>query len=121
MIDGRSTAFSMPRRIAIGLVPAVTFRRPSLKIASGQHGRGRGAVAGDIRGLRGHLVDQLGAHVLEPVFQFDFLAHGHAVFGDGRSAERFVEDHVAAGRSHGHGDRVGQLFHTPKILLRAES
>ena len=106
-----STALSMPRRMAVGLLPAAMFRRPSRKIGPGQH-RGRGgAVAGHVGGLRRHLVDQLGAHVLEAVFQLDFLAHRHAVLGDGRAAEGFVEDHVAAGRAEGYGHHVGQFFH----------
>ncbi len=52
---------------------------------------------------------ELGAHVLERVFELDFLADGHAVLGDGRAAEGLVDDHVAAGRAHRDGDGVGQL------------
>ena len=94
-VDGLVDAAADGRRIAAGGDVAQAFAedRP------GQHRGRRGAVAGDVRGLRGHLVDQLGAHVLEAVFQLDFLAHGHAVLGDGRAAERLVEDHVAAGRA----------------------
>ena len=44
------------------------------------------------------------------VFELDFLADGDAVLGDGRAAERLVDDHVAAGRAHRDGDRVGQLL-----------
>ena len=61
--------------------------------------------------LLGHFVHELGAHVLEPVFELDFLADGHAVLGDGRAAERLVDDHVAAGRAHRDGDGVGQFLH----------
>ena len=100
----------MPRRTAIGLLPAAMLRMPSLKIARAKHGGGRRAVAGDVGGLRGDFVDELGPHVLEAVFELDFLAHGHAVLGDGRAAERFVDDHVAAGRAHRDGDRIGQFL-----------
>ena len=83
----------------------------------GQHGGRGGAIAGHVGGFRGHLVDQLGPHVLEAVFQLDFLADGHAVLGDGRPAEGFVEDHVAAGRAEGYGHYVGQLFHPAEHAL----
>jgi hypothetical protein len=72
-------------------------------------------------GLGSHFLDHLGAHVLELVFQFDFLRHGHAVLGDGRSAEGFVEHHVAAFRAEGDFDGVGQDVHAFEHFLRAES
>jgi hypothetical protein len=62
----------------------------------GEHGRGRGAVAGDVRGLGGDLAHHLGAHVLELVLELDFLGDGHAVLGDAGSAEALVEHDVAA-------------------------
>src|SRR3546814_4021709 len=43
----------------------------------GQHGRGGGAVAGDVAGPGGHLAHHLGAHVLELVLQLDVLGDGH--------------------------------------------
>ena len=89
----------MPRWTAIGLAPAVMLRRPSLVDRLGQDGRGGGAVAGDVAGLLGDGVDELGAHVLERVGQLDLLGDGDAVLGDGRAAERLVEDDVAAGRA----------------------
>ena len=79
-----------------------------LQHALGQH-RGRGGtVTGHIRGLRGNLLDHLRAHVLELVFQFDFLGHGHAVLGHRRSTEALVQYHVAAFGAQGNLDRVGQ-------------
>ena len=48
----------------------------------GEDRGGRGAVAGLVRGLGGHLFDHLRPHVLEPVLQFDLLGDGHAVLGD---------------------------------------
>ena len=89
---------------------------PSLEDRPGQHGGGRRAVAGDVGGLVGHFVHELGAHVLEAVFELDFLADGDAVLGDGRAAERLVDDHIAAGRAHRDGDRVGQLLHAREHL-----
>jgi hypothetical protein len=63
----------------------------------GQHGRGGGAVTGDVVGLRGHFAHHLGAHVLELVGQLDLLGDGHAVLGRARRAEGLVE---AGGRGH---------------------
>jgi hypothetical protein len=52
-----------------------------------QDGRGGGAVAGDVLGLRGHLAHHLCAHVLELVGQLDLLGDGDAVLGDARRAQ----------------------------------
>ena len=41
----------------------------------------------------------LRAHVLELVFELDLLGDRDAVLGDGRGAERLVEDDVAALRA----------------------
>ena len=51
----------------------MTFLSPSLKMRLGEHGRGGGAVAGDVVGLGGDFLDELGAHVLERVVELDFL------------------------------------------------
>jgi hypothetical protein len=75
---------------------------------AGQHSRGGRSVACGVAGLRRDLVDELGTHVLEGIVEFDFLAHGHAVFGDERIAEALIDDHVSPGRPHGDGHRVGQ-------------
>ena len=91
-----ATAFSMPLFRPIGLAPAATLRRPSLHQRLGQHGGGGGAVAGDVVGLGGDLLHQLGAHVLEGVLELDLTGDGHAVVGDGRRAELLLEDDVAA-------------------------
>ena len=55
-------------------MPAVTAFRPSVKIDLGQHGGRRGAVAGDIGGVRGHFAHHLRAHVLEGIFHLISLA-----------------------------------------------
>ena len=77
----------------------------------GQHRRRGGAVAGEIRRLRRHLVDQFGAHVLERVLEIDLLADGDAVLGHRRAAIRLVDDDITAGRTHGHGHGTGQFLH----------
>src|SRR5699024_2547283 len=74
----------------------------------GEDGGGGGAVAGDIGGLGGDFLHHLRAHVLELVFQFDFLGHGNAVLGNGRRAEALVEYHVAALGPQRHLDGIGQ-------------
>jgi hypothetical protein len=82
-----------------------------------QHGSGCCAVTRLVRGLRGNFVDELRAHVFEAIFQIDFLAHRHAVLGDGRTAVGLVENDVVPGRAQGHGDHVGQFFHALKQTL----
>src|SRR5579859_877643 len=61
-----------------------------------QHRGGGGAVAGDVVGLGGGFLQELGAHVLIRVLQLNFLGHGHAVVGDGRRAILLIDGHVAA-------------------------
>ena len=73
----------------------------------GEHRRGGGAVAGDVVGLGGDLLDQLGAHVLEGLLELDLLGDGHTVVGDRRRAELLVEDHVAALGAEGDPHCVG--------------
>src|SRR6056297_3492167 len=74
----------------------------------GQHGSGGGAVAGFVIGARGNLFHHLSAHVLELVFQFDFLGDRNTVLGDAGRAERFFDDHVAAFGAQGNLHRVGK-------------
>ena len=77
----------------------------------GQHGGGGGAVAGHLVGLRGRLLDELGAEVLVGVVQGDFFGHGDAVFGDFRGAPALVQHRVAAARAQRTRDGSGQLAH----------
>ena len=74
-----------------------------------QHGRGRGAVTGDVVGLGGDVLRELRAEVLVGVVEVDLTGDGHAVVGDRRRAELLVDDDVAAARAEGHLDRVGEL------------
>ena len=82
--------------------------RAFLDDRGGKHRRGRGAVTGDVGGLRGDLAHHLRAHVLELVLKLDFLGDGDAVFGDAGSAEALVEDDVAALGAERHLHRVGE-------------
>ena len=106
-----ATAFSMPRlspsRAGAGGHVAQALVHERL----GQHGGGGGAVTGDVVGLGGDLLHQLGTHVLERVLELDLPGDGHAVVGDGGGAELLVEHDVAALRAEGDLDRVGQLVH----------
>src|SRR6185312_14397803 len=72
-----------------------------------QQGGGGGAVTGDVVGRRGDLADELGSLVLEDVLDLDLAGDGHAVIGDRRRAEFFVEHDVTAFRAERHLDRVG--------------
>src|SRR6266516_2928560 len=47
-------------------------------------------------------------------FEFDLLGHGHAVFGDGRRAEGFLEHHVTAAWPEGDFDGAGEFLHAAK-------
>src|SRR5690606_13522826 len=74
----------------------------------GENGRSRGAVTSDVVGLRSNFADQLGAHVLELVFQLDFLGNRTTVLGDARCAEGLVDDDVTALRTKRYLDSVGE-------------
>ncbi len=74
----------------------------------GEDGGGGGAVAGGVIGLGGDFAHHLRAHVLELVFELDLLGDGDAVLGDAGSAERLVEDDVAALGAERHADSVGE-------------
>ncbi len=83
-----------------------------------QHGGGGGAVAGQIGGLGGDLLDHLGAHVLDRVGELDLLGHRDAVLGHGRGAELLVDHDVAPLGAEGHLDRLGESVNA-LLQLRA--
>jgi hypothetical protein len=83
----------------------------------GKHGRGCGAVAGEIAGLGRDLAHHLGAHVLELVLQLDLLGDGDAVLGDARGAERLVDDDVAALGTERHLHSIGENVDAAQHLL----
>ncbi len=78
----------------------------------GQNRRGGGAVAGFVIGAGSDFLHHLGAHVLELVFQFDFLGDRNTVLGDAGRAERLVQNHVAALGAERDFDGVGEDVHT---------
>ncbi|EGF23986.1 archaeal DNA polymerase II, large subunit [Rhodopirellula baltica WH47] len=90
-----------------------------------EHGCGGGSVAGQVAGLLSDFDDEFRTHVLEAVFEFDFLGDGHTVFGHGWTAEGFIDDHIPAGRTHRRCDGLGQFFHAgqhagPSVILKKQ-
>ena len=75
----------------------------------GEHGRGGGAVAGEVGGLGRDFLHHLRAHVLERIRELDLLGDGDAVLGDGRRAELLVDDDVPALGAEGDLHRLGEL------------
>ena len=73
-----------------------------------QNRRGGGAVAGLVIGARGDFFHHLRAHVLELVFQFDFLGDRDTVLGDAGRAEGFFDHDVAALGAERHLDGISQ-------------
>ena len=77
----------------------------------GQHGGGGGAVTGDVVGLLGDLLHQLGADPLVGVLEVDLLGDGDAVVGDRRGAPLLLQNHVAALGAERDAYGVDQLVH----------
>ena len=73
--------------------------------------RGRRAVTGDVERLRRNLAHHLRAHVLESVFELDFLGHRHAVLGDGGRAEAPFEHDVSSPGPQRDLHHVGECIH----------
>ena len=74
----------------------------------------RRAVAGDIGRLGRYFAHHLRTHILELVFELDFLGDGHAVLGDTRGAERLVDYDIAAFRAKRHFYRFGENINATK-------
>ena len=102
------TALSMPRLISIGLWPAATSLVPSRKMACASTVAVVVPSPATSEVLRRDLLHHLRAHVLELVLQLDLLGDGDAVLGDGRRAERLLDDDVAALGPQGDLHRVGE-------------
>jgi hypothetical protein len=79
----------------------------------GEDGRRRRAVTGDVVGLLGDLLDQLGADLLVGVLELDLLGDGHTVVGDRGGAPLLLQDDVAALGAQGDLDGVGEGVHAP--------
>ena len=77
----------------------------------GQHGGRGGAVTGDVVGLLGDLLDQLGADLLVRVLELDLLGDGDTVVGDRGGAPLLLQHHVAALRAERDSHGVGELVH----------
>ena len=77
----------------------------------GQDRGGGGAVAGDVVGLLGDFLHQLGADLLPRVLEVDLLGDGDTVVGDRRCSPLLLEYDVAALRAEGDAYGVGELVH----------
>ena len=76
-----------------------------------QHGGCGGAVASLVFGFRRHLLNQLGADVFEGIVEFDLLGDGVAVIDDVRSAEAFLQNHVASAGADRDAHGIGKGVH----------
>jgi hypothetical protein len=112
-LDGHLDAAAQVHRVHAGGHRLAAFADDRL----GQHAGRRGAVAGQVVGLGGDFAHHLGAHVLEPVLELDFLGDGDAVLGGARCAEGLFDDHVAALGAEGHLDGVGENVHAVQQAL----
>ena len=91
----------------------------------GEHGRGGGAVTGDVVRRRRDLAHQLNALVFEDVLDLDLAGDRDAVVRDRGSAVLLVEDDVAPLGAKGDLDRVGKdvdaaLERAARILTELE-
>src|ERR1700748_1907151 len=106
-----STARSMPRLRSIGFMPAATDFAPSLTMAWAS------TVAVVVPSPARSLVleatsrTHLRAHVLELVLQFDLLGDGHAILGDARRTEGFLDHDVPPLGAERDLDRIRQRIH----------
>ena len=116
-----SAALSMPIFICIGFAPAATFLQALGDDRLGQHGRGRGAVAGHVLGLGRGLLEELRAHVLERIVELDVPGDRHAVVGDRRGAVLLVQGDVAALGPERRLDGIRQRVHAALHRVRRAS
>src|ERR671914_202035 len=95
------TALSIPRLSAIGLTPAVTFFRPSRKIACAS------TVAVVVPSPARSEVFVATSFTIR---ELDLLRDRHAVLGHGRRAKLLVEDDVPSLGAEGDLHRIGKLI-----------
>ena len=106
-VDGHLDAALEPHRVRAGGDVLQALADDRLR----EHGRRRGAVAGDVVRRRRDLAHELCALVLEDVLDLDLTRDRDAVVRDRRRAELLVEHDVAALRAKGDLDRVGEDVH----------
>ena len=106
-LDGGLDALLQRHRVGAGgdVAQALADHGP------GEHGGGRRAVTGDVVGLLGDFLDELGADLLVGVLELDLLGDGDAVVGDRGGAPLLLEHDVAALRAERDLDGVGELVH----------
>src|SRR6185312_5616466 len=78
-----------------------------------QHRGRRRAVTGNVVGLLGDFLDQLGADLLVRVLQLDLLGDGYTIVGDCGGAPLLLQDDVAALGAQRHLYRVGEGVKAP--------
>ena len=105
--DGGLDALLEGHRVGAGgdVAQALADHRPR------EDGGGRRAVTGDVVGLLGDFLDQLGADPLVGILEVDLLGDRDAVVGDRGGAPLLLEHDVAALRPERDADGVGQLVH----------
>ena len=118
VIDGRLDALLQDHRVGAGCDVAQTLANHG----PGEHRCGGGAVTGDVVGLLGDFLDELGADLLERVFEVDLLGDRHTVVRDRGCAPLLLEHDVAALRAERDANRVGELVHarlerTARVLV----
>ena len=74
-------------------------------------------IAGGVGSLGGDFFHHLRAHVLVGIGKLYFLGDGHAVLGDGRRAEFFVDGDVAALGAEGDLDGAREKLDTAEDFL----
>ncbi len=79
----------------------------------GQDGGRRRAVTGDVVGLLGNFLDELGPDLLVRVLELDLLGDAHTIVGDGGRTPLLLQNDVAALGAQRDLDRVGEGVHTP--------
>ena len=103
-LDGLLDAALQTQRVGAGSNVAQALAHERLS----EDRRRRGAVTGDVVGLLGDLLDELGADLLEGLVELDLLGDRDAVVRDRGGAPLLLEHDVAATRAEGHLDGVGQ-------------
>jgi len=88
------------------ILHALAHQRLSQQRSSG------GAVTGIVIGLGRNFLHQLGAHILKRLLQLNLLGNGHAVVGDQRCAILLIQYHIAALRTKGNLNGIGQFVNT---------